>query len=152
MDYIKSPSRESSKCLFCEKLEHGDDRTNLVLFRSRNVFIVMNPFPYNNGHLMVLPYSHTATFDGLDDETMLDLITMTRFATEVLKKAFMPEGFNIGVNLGKVAGAGLAEHLHMHIVPRWTGDSSFITVIADLRVIPMHILKTYDTLYPLFHS
>jgi len=151
MDYIRSPKKESSACVFCDKLENVNDRENLVLYRSAHSFVAMNPYPYNNGHLMVLPYKHASDFDGMDDETMLDLIKMTRFSTDMLRKAFAPEGFNVGFNIGKVAGAGLGEHLHIHIVPRWTGDVGFMTVIGELRVIPQHLFNTYDTLYPIFN-
>jgi ATP adenylyltransferase len=152
MEYIKSPSKNTSKCLFCDKLETIKDRENLVLFRSKHAFVVMNPYPYNNGHLMVLPYRHMPTLEGLDDEALLDFMKVTQRSIDSLKKAFMPEGFNVGINLGKVAGAGLGEHVHLHIVPRWNGDASFMTVTGEVRVIPEHIMSTYDTLYPIFNS
>lgn len=152
MEYIKSSAKEAVKCLFCEKLENIKDRENLVLYRSRHNFIVMNPYPYNNGHLLVLPYKHVSTLEGLDDDILLDFIKVTQYSIDSLKKAFMPEGFNIGVNLGKIAGAGLNEHVHLHVVPRWTGDASFMTVIGEMRVVPEHILKTYDALLPIFNS
>ena len=151
MDYIKSPSKGTGACLFCDKLKNVNDRENLVLFRSAHTFVVMNPYPYNNGHLMVLPYSHLPTLEGLDDEALLDFIKITRRSIAALKEAFMPEGFNVGINLGKVAGAGLGEHVHLHIVPRWTGDASFITVVGEVRVIPEHVRSTYDRLYPVFN-
>lgn len=151
MEYIKSPDKKTSQCVFCDKLEHVRDRENLVLFRGGYNFVVMNPYPYNNGHLMVLPYKHVPTLEGLDDEGLLDFMRVTRHSLDVLKKAMMPEGFNVGINLGRVAGAGLGDHLHLHIVPRWTGDASFMTVLGEVRVIPEHIMSTYDALYPIFN-
>ncbi len=152
MEYIKSASKNKSQCLFCDKLNDVKDRENLVLFRSGKNFVVMNPYPYNNGHLMVLPNIHVPTLDELDDDTLLDFMKVTRHSIDSLKKAFMPEGFNVGLNIGKVAGAGIGEHLHLHIVPRWTGDASFMTVIGEVRVVPEHIMSTYDTLYPIFNT
>ncbi len=152
MEYIKQSSGKNTLCVFCDKLNDNKDRENLLLYRSRYNFVVMNPYPYNNGHLMVLPNRHVSALDDLDDAELLDFIKVVRFSIESLKKAFMPEGFNTGINFGKIAGAGLGEHLHMHIVPRWAGDASFMTVIGEVRVIPEHILRTYDTLFPIFNS
>ncbi len=152
MEYIKSTTKKPSQCLFCDKLKASNDRENLLLYRSQYNFVTMNPYPYNNGHLMVLPNVHVPALEGLDDNAMLDFMKVTRYSIDSLTKAFMPEGFNIGINLGKVAGAGLGEHLHLHIVPRWTGDASFMTVIGELRVVPEHIMNTYDTLFPILNQ
>ena len=152
MQYIKSPGKDPSKCLFCDKLENVRDRENLVLYRGTHTFVVMNPYPYNNGHIMVLPYQHVPDLQGMQDEVLLDLMKVTRHSLDCLKKAFNPEGFNTGINFGKVAGAGLGEHLHIHIVPRWAGDASFMTVLGEVRVIPEHLMCTYDSLYPLFNQ
>lgn len=152
MEYIKSHEKKPDHCLFCEKLRSSSDKDNLLLYRSAHSFVVMNPYPYNNGHIMVLPNLHIPSLDGLDDDALLDFIKVTRFALTVLTKAMAPEGFNAGLNLGKVAGAGLGQHVHLHIVPRWNGDASFMTVIGEIRVIPEHIVCTYDTLHPLFNS
>lgn len=152
MEYIKSPDKKTDYCLFCEKRRSSNDKDNLLLYRSSHSFVVMNPYPYNNGHLMVLPNLHVPSLDGMEDNALLDFVKVTRFALTVLNKALAPEGFNTGLNLGKVAGAGLGEHLHLHVVPRWNGDASFMTVIGEIRVIPEHIASTYDMLYPLFNS
>lgn len=152
MDYIKSTEKKTSACVFCDKLNDSKDKENLVLYRSKHSFVLMNPYPYNNGHLMVLPHLHIPDLDVLGDEDILDLMKVTQHSISSLKKAFMPEGFNVGINLGKVAGAGLGQHLHLHIVPRWAGDASFMTVIGEVRIIPEHIMSTYDTLYPIFNS
>jgi ATP adenylyltransferase len=149
MEYILS--EKEKECLFCTKPKEEKDRENLILFRSKRSYVIMNKYPYNNGHLMVVPYLHTSSFDGLSDEDMLDLIKITKFSVECLKSAFYPEGFNIGINIGEAAGAGIEEHLHIHIVPRWVGDSSFMAVLSEVNVIPQHILETYDRLYPVFN-
>jgi ATP adenylyltransferase len=112
----------------------------------------MNRYPYNNGHIMVVPYTHAPTLDDLNDETLLDFMKVTQLAVKSIRKAFMPEGFNIGINIGKIAGAGMEEHIHLHMVPRWAGDTSFMTVFDEVRVIPEHILSTYDKLLAVFHS
>ena len=149
MEYILS--EKESDCLFCYKPKEKNDRDNLILHRAEHTYIIMNKYPYNNGHLMVVPYFHTNSFDGLSDTVMFELIKSTRYAVDCLKKAFSPEGFNIGINLGVVAGAGIEEHIHIHIVPRWGGDSNFMTIIGEVRVIPEHILNTYDKLYPIIN-
>jgi len=149
MGYILSDKTEG--CIFCELPKQNNDRENLILYRSSHTFIIMNRYPYNNGHIMVVPYLHSPSLDGLNDETMLDLMKVTRHAVSSLKKTFMPEGFNIGINLGKVAGAGMETHIHLHMVPRWAGDTSFMTVFDDVRVIPEHVLSTYDKLFAALH-
>lgn len=152
MEYILSPGKKGELCLFCEKLKSSDDRENLVLYRSSHSFVIMNPFPYNNGHIMVLPEKHIADLHGLEDKILLDFMKVTQHSIDSLKRAFVPEGFNIGINIGKVAGAGLGEHVHNHIVPRWTGDASFMTVLGEVRIIPEHLKATYDKLYPIFNA
>ncbi len=152
MEYIKSPSRQTAACVFCEKLRDNKDRENLLLHRSSYSFVIMNPFPYNNGHLMVLPNEHVPDMIKLSDEVLLDFIKTTRLSLNCLRSALAPEGFNVGINFGKVAGAGLGEHLHLHIVPRWAGDASFITVIGEARVIPEHVIRTYDMLIDTFRN
>jgi ATP adenylyltransferase len=149
MSYILSDKTQG--CIFCELPKQKNDRENLILYRSSHTFIIMNRYPYNNGHIMVVPYLHSPTLDGLNDETLLDIMQVTRHAVGSLRKAFMPEGFNIGINIGKIAGAGMEEHIHFHMVPRWAGDTSFMTVFDDIRVIPEHILSTYDKLFAALH-
>ncbi|MBI5074069.1 MAG: HIT domain-containing protein [Nitrospirae bacterium] len=149
MEYIKSSPRTEG-CVFCEKMLDTRDRDNLLLYRSSHTFVLMNPFPYNNGHLMVLPGKHAPGMEGLEDEELLDLMRTAQLCIDSLREAMSPEGFNAGINLGKVAGAGLADHLHLHIVPRWAGDASFMTVVGEVRVIPDHLLRTYDSLFEIF--
>ncbi len=150
MKYILSD--KGQKCIFCELPEEAGDRENLILYRSSHNYVIMNRYPYNNGHVMVVPYVHVSSLAGLSDETLLDFMKVARHSVESIRKAFMPEGFNIGINIGKIAGAGMEEHLHLHMVPRWAGDTSFITVFDDIRVIPEHITETYDKLFAAFRS
>jgi ATP adenylyltransferase len=151
MQYILS--EKTGGCIFCDlpKQDKERDRDNLILYRSSHNFVIMNRYPYNNGHIMVVPYFHTPSFDGLIDETLLDFMKVTHYAVNCMKKAFMPEGFNIGINIGKVAGAGLEEHIHLHMVPRWAGDTSFMTVFGEVRVVPEYIMSTYDKLFAVFN-
>lgn len=151
MDYILS-DKKSEGCIFCELPKQDRDRDNLILYRSSHTFVIMNRYPYNNGHIMVVPYVHIATLDGMDEGTMLDFMKVTKHATRSIQNAFMPEGFNIGINIGKIAGAGMEAHLHLHIVPRWAGDTSFMTVFDEIRIVPDHVLSTYDKLHAAFHA
>jgi len=150
MDYILSP--KEPVCLFCKLPAENRDRDNLILYRTSLTYVIMNRYPYNNGHLMVIPYHHTSSLEGLSREALAEMMEATRFAIDRLSAAFRPEGFNAGFNIGKVAGAGIEEHIHIHIVPRWAGDASFITVLGEVKVIPEHILQTYDKLYPVFNE
>jgi ATP adenylyltransferase len=151
MAYILSDKNQ--ECIFCEMPKHGKDkdRDNLILHRSSHTFVMMNRYPYNNGHLLVVPYLHIPSFDGLTDEALLDFMKVTQHSINSLEKVLMPEGFNIGINFGKIAGAGMEDHLHLHMVPRWAGDTSFMTVFDEIRVIPEHIMDTYDKLFSVFN-
>ncbi len=150
LEYILS--KKGPECIFCVKPNEKKDRDNLILYRSIKGFAIMNLYPYNNGHLMVVPYRHVYSITDLDEEELLDLMKMIQLSVSCLKKAFRPEGFNIGLNIGKVAGAGIEEHLHLHIIPRWVGDTHFMAVLGEVRVIPEHVLSTYDKLFPLFNE
>lgn len=149
MQYILS--KKGPGCIFCEEPKEDKDRENLILFRSTQGFIIMNLYPYNNGHLMVVPYRHMYSITELSNDELLDLMKMVQQSVQCLKEAFRPEGFNIGVNIGKVAGAGIEEHLHFHVIPRWVGDTHFMAVLGEVRVIPEHVLNTYDKLFPIFN-
>jgi ATP adenylyltransferase len=150
IDYIVN--EKPSACIFCIPSDGGDDRGNLILARTPYSFVMLNRYPYNNGHLMIAPFRHTADMDDLSGEEMLDLFATLRICKNVLKQCANPQGFNIGINLGKAAGAGVDEHMHIHIVPRWNGDTNFMSVIGDLRVMPENLHATYDKLYPGFHG
>ena len=156
MEYILDEHKGKS-CLFCDfsklekkKVNKARDRENLILYRSRECFVILNRYPYNSGHLMVIPYFHTPTFDGLSDDTMFDLIKTVDKSVNVLREVLNPDGFNMGLNFGKVAGAGMESHMHMHVVPRWTGDTDSMPIIAETRVMPEHLKKTYSKLYKAF--
>jgi ATP adenylyltransferase len=114
--------------------------------------VMMNRFPYNNGHLLVAPWKHTPSLDGLEDEELFDLVRTVRLSVAVLRETMSPDGFNVGLNLGAVAGAGVEDHVHFHIVPRWNGDTSFMTVLAEVRVIPEHLQQIYERLLPYFEK
>jgi ATP adenylyltransferase len=149
MEYVVGEKEKG--CIFCVRAASSNDRENLVLYRGKNVFVMMNKYPYNNGHLMVVPYAHQSSLAGLDQETRLELMNTAQECVERLG-IFRPEAFNIGINVGKTAGAGVEEHIHIHIVPRWGGDTNFMAVTGETRVIPEHILDTYDKLYPGFNK
>lgn len=151
MDYIRS-DKEGQPCVFCPGEEREQDEERLILHVGRHCMVVMNRFPYNNGHLLVAPVRHVAGLEGLTDEEMLDLFRTVQGASDVLRDVMNPEGFNVGVNLGRVAGAGMEDHLHIHIVPRWNGDSNYMTVLGEVRVIPEHLRETYRILRPCFRE
>ncbi len=139
MAYVEqppSPAPDATGCVFCDKAASTDDIPNLVVHRGKTCFVLLNLFPYNNGHLMVVPYLHTAALTDLDAETTLELLTLAKSAQAALAKAMHPEGYNLGMNLGTAAGAGIADHLHLHVVPRWNGDTNFMPVLADVKVLP----------------
>ncbi len=136
IQYILSPNKSANGSLFVGIAQSSDDEANYVVARDRTCFAVLNTFPYTGGHLLVVPYKQTPDFNGLTDEETSDLMKLLRRCQNALTKVMNPDGFNIGVNLGKVAGAGIQEHLHIHIVPRWAGDSNFMPVIANTTVLP----------------
>ncbi|MCX8031227.1 MAG: HIT domain-containing protein [Thermodesulfovibrionales bacterium] len=149
MEYILSPKEK--ECIFCTKVLEKKDRQNLILYRGNNTYVIMNKYPYNNAHLMVVPYTHVSELVVLSDDIASELFLLAKYSMICLKKAFNPEGFNVGINIGAAAGAGIEEHLHLHIVPRWAGDTNFMIVTGEIKSIPEHILDTYDKLYPIFN-
>jgi ATP adenylyltransferase len=151
MAYILGETKgNEQECVFCLPRSPNDDRDRLVMVRGEHAFVVMNKFPYSNGHLMVSPYRHTADPGELTDEEALEMHRLLILCREVLQECMAPHGFNIGMNLGRVAGAGIAEHLHMHIVPRWSGDTNFMPIFAEVRVIPQHLEETQRLLTEAF--
>jgi ATP adenylyltransferase len=146
--YITGAAR-SADCVFCTALT-SPEAEPLVLHRGRTCFVILNLFPYNNGHLMVIPNRHLATLASLSTEELCELIELTRDAEIALTEAFAPHGVNMGINLGKAAGAGVLDHVHMHVVPRWTGDTNFMTVIGHTRVLPEELPDTAAKLRPIF--
>lgn len=147
MRYITAQDKsEGEGCIFCFKPQADKDRDNLILYRSSRNFVIMNLYPYNNGHMMVVPYQHAPDLNSLPDETLLDFMQTTQKCLTALKETMKPDGFNLGINLGRVAGAGIDDHVHLHIVPRWNGDTNFMPVIGDIKVMPEYINATYDRL------
>jgi ATP adenylyltransferase len=137
-------------CIFCLYPAEDRDRDRLILGRTAHSFVILNKYPYNNGHLLVVPRAHVASLDQLEDEAFLDLQRTLRLSIGVMKDFCSPEGMNVGMNLGHCAGAGIADHLHWHVVPRWVGDVNFMPVLAETRVVPEHLLRTWDRLRPAF--
>ena len=158
MDQIWAPWRlpyiEDSEprrgCLFCSIAAEDDDEKNLVVDRESRCFVLLNRYPYNSGHLMIAPYHHTGQVQALETQTGADIFSTTQLAVQALSETLHPEGFNIGVNQGTVAGAGIADHVHVHVVPRWNGDTNFMPVLADAKVIPELLTATADKLRPVF--
>jgi len=151
MKYILK-EEEFDGCIFCLKEKGENLKERLILHVSKHALVIMNRYPYNNGHLMVAPLKHCSDPDALSMEEIMDCAELIRVCIRVLKKVMKPEGFNTGLNLGAAAGAGIEEHIHFHIVPRWVGDTNYMTVVGETRVIPEHILATYDKLYPHFQD
>jgi len=148
MEYIMNTGKEKA-CIFCpgEKVNPSD---RSILFAGKRSLVMMNKYPYINGHLLVAPLRHVAVLDQLEETEKVALMTMVSHSVTILKKSMGAEGFNVGLNLGKVAGAGVEDHLHFHVVPRWKGHTNFMTVFGDIRVIPEHMEQTYARLLPFF--
>jgi len=150
LDYILGPKPET--CVFCLPEQTDEDEDRLVLYRGKKNFVIMNKYPYNNGHLMVTPYRHVMSLCKLTQDECAEIMKLLQYSTEILQQRFSPQGINIGLNTGEAAGAGIREHLHFHIVPRWNGDSSFMAVMDEVRVIPEHLQSTYAALKPSFDT
>jgi len=148
MEYILNNNKEKG-CIFCPD-DTASPAERLLLFQGERTMVIMNKYPYINGHLLVAPLRHVAALDQLDIREKIALMNLVSRSLAILKKTMNPEGFNVGLNLGRVAGAGVEDHLHFHIVPRWNGDTNFMTVFDDLRVIPEHMEQTYQRLHPFF--
>jgi len=145
MEYIEKAD-DTPGCIFCVKPAEQQDRENGIVYRGKTAFIMMNAFPYNTGHLMVAPYKHTADLYELSDEEALGVSHLVRYSVRLLTAAMRPDGFNLGVNLGRPAGAGFADHVHWHVVPRWSGDTNFMSVVGDTKVLPESLEATCDKL------
>ncbi len=145
MAYLRSetPSDNSSGCIFCDKPNEHKDPENLIVHRGRWAYVILNRYPYNNGHMMVVPYQHVASIEVLDSAALAEIMLLAKQALAALRGMYAPQAFNLGVNIGSAAGAGIADHVHMHVVPRWAGDSNFMTTVANTRVIPEDLEETY---------
>jgi ATP adenylyltransferase len=145
--YVKDASKDiEEECIFCAKPAEDDDEANLIVHRGESCFVLLNLFPYTNGHLMVAPYEHTGRLQDLSPETVTEMMTLAQRAMSGLEKAYDPHGYNIGFNQGRVAGAGFEHHIHLHVVPRWGGDTNFMPVIADTKVMPQTLEESYAAL------
>jgi ATP adenylyltransferase len=145
MEYIQTHSQNES-CIFCEVIKQSDSVSNLILHRSPLAFIILNRFPYTTGHLMVVPFDHQPSLELLGQDTCLEIMTLAQKSIELLRRVYQPQGFNVGVNIGEAAGAGIVDHVHMHIVPRWSGDTNFMSTLATTRVLPESLEDTYNRL------
>jgi ATP adenylyltransferase len=151
MDYLWTPWRytyiksadEAQGCIFCDKPKEHDDEKNLIVHRGKSCYIILNAFPYTSGHAMIVPYAHLDEFQKLDSATANELTALTQKMEGVLRSLYRAEGINLGMNIGKAAGAGVAGHIHMHILPRWTADANFMSVVGETRVLPEDLATTY---------
>jgi len=146
LEYIKSTQDDNQECIFCVKPMETDDENNLIVFRSTQSFVIMNKFPYNNGHLMVVPYLHESDLTKFEDDILLEMQHLLQLSIQALKETMNPHGFNIGVNLGRSAGAGIVDHLHYHIVPRWNGDTNYMPVVSGTKVVSEALLDSWQKL------
>jgi ATP adenylyltransferase len=145
--YVKDASKDDAQeCIFCAKPKQNDDAANLIVHRGERCFVILNLYPYTNGHLMVTPYEHLSSIAEIDAETVAELMALAQRAITALEDRYSPHGFNVGFNQGRVAGAGVEHHIHMHVVPRWGGDTNFMPVLADTRVMPQTLDETYELL------
>ncbi len=142
MEYIQNTNKEEG-CLFCKRPGQPDGVENLIVARGAKAFVILNLYPYTSGHLMVVPFNHQPSLELLDPETRAEMMELTTMAILVLRSEYHPEGFNLGINIGEVAGAGIAEHVHLHVVPRWKGDTNFMSTLAETRVLPEALEDTY---------
>jgi ATP adenylyltransferase len=148
MEYIEGPKPD--ECIFCAALASDDDSAHHVLHRGERCFVMLNAYPYTNGHVMVAPNEHVDSLERLDSDTLLELMKLTQRSLAAIRQAYGPEGFNLGVNQGKIAGAGVEDHVHLHVVPRWAGDTNFMPVVGGVRVLPQSLEDSYAALSPLF--
>jgi ATP adenylyltransferase len=148
LEYIRGP--KAGECIFCRAVDSDDDQGNYVVFRGELAFVILNAYPYNNGHVMIAPYRHEPTIEPLDGDTLRELMELAQRSMAAMKAAYAPEGFNLGINQGGVAGAGIEEHVHMHVVPRWGGDTNFMPVIGGARVLPQSLADSWRELRSTF--
>ena len=152
INYIRNLDK-GGDCFICQAHKNpGDDDKNFVLWRTDRSIVILNRFPYNNGHLMIVPYAHAPSLEDLEPETAADLMALTQLSLRVLREIYNPQGFNVGLNIGKAAGAGIAGHIHLHVVPRWGGDTNYMTTVGHMRVIPEWLDEMYAQLHPIFEQ
>ncbi len=149
--YIKGATGEKSgdasvACIFCTLRDRSDDEQTFILHRAQHNYVVLNVYPYISGHLLIVPYEHTPDLDAASRETTAELMELARCSQSILREAYHPHGFNLGMNLGRAAGAGVAEHIHLHVMPRWMGDANFMSTVSETRIIPEDLRTTYAKL------
>ncbi len=145
--YVKDASKDiEEECVFCAKQAEEDDEANLIVHRGERSFVILNLYPYTNGHLMVTPYEHIARLQDIEAETTAEMMGLAQLSMARLEQVYEPHGFNVGLNQGRVAGAGVEHHIHLHVVPRWGGDTNFMPVIADTKVMPQTLAQSYEAL------
>lgn len=156
MDYLWTPWRyrymaeahkQEGGCIFCQALAASDDAKSLIVFRAQKTFIILNRYPYTNGHVMIVPYAHVGDLSAADPEALAEMMRLAQRVQTALTGAYHPEGFNLGMNLGRAAGAGVVGHIHLHVLPRWCGDANFMTVTGETRVEPEELATTYEKLH-----
>jgi ATP adenylyltransferase len=160
MDYLWTPWRYQyitttgavGECVFCAAARNPDDRVSLIVHRGEQNFVILNRYPYTSGHLMVVPYQHAAALEDVSEEASAEMMRLARTSVRHLKTLYHPEGLNLGLNLGTSAGAGIAGHLHLHVLPRWTGDTNFMTVVAETRVLPESLEETWTRVRAVFQA
>jgi len=145
LQYIEHTPEEQG-CIFCDKPARNRDAEDYILHRGERCFIMLNAFPYNNGHLLIAPYRHVPDLTDLDEDEQRDLLALTNLGLKALREVYHPQGFNVGINIGQVAGAGIADHIHLHIVPRWSGDTNFMPVLGETRVVPQALSESHERL------
>jgi len=143
MAYLRRADAAPGGCIFCDYPAEARDAERLIVQRGRLAYVLLNLYPYNNGHMLVVPYAHVPTFEQLDPPTLTEIMTLANEATATLRRMYQPQAFNLGANIGAAAGAGLADHVHLHVVPRWAGDTNFMATVGSTRVIPEDLTVTY---------
>jgi ATP adenylyltransferase len=151
MEYILS-TKSGEGCIFCEGLKQADGPENLIVVRGSQAFVMLNRFPYTSGHLMIVPFAHQPSLELLDTAARADIMDLSARAIEVLNKIYTPQGYNLGMNIGSAAGAGVTEHVHLHVVPRWVGDTNFMSSVAQTRVLPELLEETYRRVKDAWHT
>lgn len=151
MKYIETNNKETG-CVFCNAQAQADSAENLIAFRGEKAYVILNRFPYTSGHLMVIPFTHVPNLEGLDAETRAEMMELTSRCTTVLREVYRTHSFNVGINMGEAAGAGVLGHVHIHIVPRWAGDTNFMSAVGETRVLPEALEDTYRRLHKAFND
>jgi len=144
MDYISREKKTSTKCIFCHAADCADGDENLIVRRAQLAYVILNRYPYTSGHVMVVPYSHKPSLASLEKPILAEIMQLINESLCTIEALYNPEGFNVGANIGSIAGAGVAEHVHFHVVPRWGGDTNFMTAVGGTRVLPEELCKTYE--------